>query len=67
MSPPAAHLILNRISINSSGFNFAESKARIIGGSDVHVKSGSSLRLTCEVDHGPHDIAQVLKSIFGGN
>jgi len=36
-----------------------ESRARIIGGSDVYVKSGSSLRLTCEVEHGPHDIAQV--------
>ncbi|ODN03093.1 Tyrosine-protein kinase receptor TYRO3 [Orchesella cincta] len=37
-----------------------ESRARIIGGSDIHVQSGSSLRLTCEVEHGPHDIAQVF-------
>ncbi|OXA62402.1 Opioid-binding protein/cell adhesion molecule [Folsomia candida] len=38
--------------------NVIESRARIIGGSDIHVQSGSSLRLTCEIEHSPHDIAQ---------
>ncbi|XP_071053790.1 zwei Ig domain protein zig-8-like isoform X2 [Onthophagus taurus] len=35
-------------------------KARILGPSDIHVKSGSSITLTCIIKQGPHDLGTVF-------
>ncbi|XP_019866682.1 zwei Ig domain protein zig-8 isoform X2 [Aethina tumida] len=35
-------------------------KARILGPSDLHVKAGSSVSLTCVINQGPHDLGTVF-------
>lgn len=37
-----------------------EAKARILGPSDIHVKAGSSVTLTCVINQGPHDLGTVF-------
>lgn len=39
---------------------FAESKARILGHSELYVKTGSSVTITCVISQGPHDLGTVL-------
>lgn len=39
---------------------FPEAKARILGPSDIHVKAGSSVTLTCVINQGPHDLGTVF-------
>ena len=36
-----------------------EAKARILGPTDLHVKAGSSVTLTCIIKQGPHDLGTV--------
>lgn len=38
----------------------SEAKARIQGPSDLHVKAGSSVTLTCIIKQGPHDLGTVF-------
>ena len=38
---------------------FAEARARITGASDIIVKTGSSLTLTCVMSQGPHNLGTV--------
>lgn len=40
--------------------DFAEAKARILGPTDLHVKAGSSITLTCLINQGPHDLGTVF-------
>ncbi|XP_017781221.1 PREDICTED: protein amalgam [Nicrophorus vespilloides] len=40
--------------------NVIESKARILGPTDLHVKAGSSVTLTCIINQGPHDLSTVF-------
>ncbi|XP_072388686.1 zwei Ig domain protein zig-8-like [Diabrotica undecimpunctata] len=40
--------------------NVVEAKARILGPSDLHVKAGSSITLTCLISQGPHDLGTVF-------
>ncbi|KRT78301.1 Immunoglobulin, partial [Oryctes borbonicus] len=40
--------------------NVVEAKARILGPSDLHVKAGSSITLTCIIKQGPHDLGTVF-------
>ncbi|KAJ8974312.1 hypothetical protein NQ317_010907 [Molorchus minor] len=37
-----------------------EAKARILGPTDLHVKAGSSITLTCMINQGPHDLGTVF-------
>nr|CAI5847374.1 unnamed protein product [Callosobruchus analis] len=37
-----------------------EAKARILGPTDLHVKAGSSITLTCLISQGPHDLGTVF-------
>lgn len=37
-----------------------ESKAKILGPSDLYVKTGSSVTLTCIISQGPHDLGTVF-------
>lgn len=37
-----------------------EAKARILGPSDIHVKAGSSVTLSCVINQGPHDLGTVF-------
>ncbi|XP_034246635.1 zwei Ig domain protein zig-8-like isoform X2 [Thrips palmi] len=39
--------------------NVIEWKAQILGSSDLHVKTGSSVTLTCVLSQGPHDLGTV--------
>ncbi|XP_043280676.1 zwei Ig domain protein zig-8-like [Venturia canescens] len=39
--------------------NVVDAKARIIGLSDIYIKTGSSLTLTCLMSQGPHDLGTV--------
>lgn len=41
-------------------FFVPEAKARILGPSDLHVKAGSSITLTCIIKQGPHDLGTVF-------
>lgn len=38
---------------------FTEARARISGPSDIYVKTGSLLTLTCLMSQGPHDLGTV--------
>lgn len=38
----------------------SESKAKILGPSDLYVKTGSSVTLTCIISQGPHDLGTVF-------
>ncbi|CAH1186563.1 unnamed protein product [Phyllotreta striolata] len=40
--------------------NVIEAKARILGPSDLHVKAGSSITLSCLINQGPHDLGTVF-------
>ncbi|XP_063905957.1 zwei Ig domain protein zig-8-like isoform X1 [Zophobas morio] len=40
--------------------NVIEAKARILEASDLHVKAGSSVTLTCVINQGPHDLGTVF-------
>lgn len=40
-------------------FIFTEAKARILGATDVYVKTGSLVTLTCLMSQGPHDLGTV--------
>ncbi|XP_071443843.1 zwei Ig domain protein zig-8 [Hetaerina americana] len=40
--------------------NVIEAKARIMGPSDLYVKTGSTIVLSCEVAQGPHDLGTVF-------
>ncbi|CAH1102837.1 unnamed protein product [Psylliodes chrysocephalus] len=40
--------------------NVIEAKARILGPTDLHVKAGSSITLTCLISQGPHDLGTVF-------
>ncbi|XP_030767533.1 zwei Ig domain protein zig-8-like [Sitophilus oryzae] len=40
--------------------NVIESKAKILGSTDLHVKVGSSVTLTCSVNKGPHDLGSIF-------
>ncbi|KAJ8925908.1 hypothetical protein NQ315_009760 [Exocentrus adspersus] len=40
--------------------NVVEARARILGPSDLHVKAGSSITLTCIINQGPHDLGTVF-------
>lgn len=40
--------------------NVIEAKARILGPSDLHVKAGSAVTLTCVINQGPHNLGSVL-------
>lgn len=40
--------------------NVIESKARILGPSELYVKSGSAVLVTCVISQGPHDLGTVL-------
>lgn len=40
--------------------NVIEAKARILGPSDLHVKAGSSVTLSCVINQGPHNLGTVL-------
>lgn len=37
----------------------AELKARILGPSDLYVKSGSEITLICKLQQGPHDLGTI--------
>ncbi|XP_066156029.1 limbic system-associated membrane protein-like isoform X1 [Euwallacea fornicatus] len=39
--------------------NVIESKAKILGSADLHVREGSSVTFTCKVAQGPHDLNTV--------
>ncbi|KAI4487571.1 hypothetical protein M0804_005720 [Polistes exclamans] len=41
------------------GLNFIEARARINGTSDIYVKTGSLLTLTCLMSQGPHHLGTV--------
>ena len=41
-------------------FVFAELKANIIGPSDLYVKSGSDINLTCRIMQGPHELGNIF-------
>jgi hypothetical protein len=41
-------------------FVFAEAKARILGQADLHVKTGSTISLSCVISQGPHDLGTVF-------
>ncbi|XP_076390557.1 defective proboscis extension response 1 isoform X3 [Megachile rotundata] len=47
-----------KMSLNYS-LNVIEARARISGSSDVYVKTGSVLTLTCQMSQGPHDLGTV--------
>lgn len=40
-------------------FFFPEPRAKIMGPSDIYVKTGSVLTLTCLMSQGPHDLGTV--------
>ncbi|KAG8320402.1 hypothetical protein J6590_069710 [Homalodisca vitripennis] len=40
--------------------NVVESKARILGPSELYVKTGSSVTITCVISQGPHDLGTVF-------
>ncbi|XP_044264903.1 zwei Ig domain protein zig-8-like [Tribolium madens] len=40
--------------------NVIEAKARILEASDLHVKAGSLVTLTCVINQGPHDLGTVF-------
>ncbi|KAG8232990.1 hypothetical protein J437_LFUL013677, partial [Ladona fulva] len=40
--------------------NVIEAKARIMGPSDLYVKTGSTIVLSCEVAQGPHDLGTLF-------
>lgn len=50
----------NRISLILLLSSVAEAKARILGPSDLHVKAGSTITLTCIINQGPHDLGTVF-------
>ncbi|KAJ8945744.1 hypothetical protein NQ318_012066 [Aromia moschata] len=37
-----------------------KAKARILGPTDLHVKAGSSITLTCLINQGPHDLGTLF-------
>lgn len=39
---------------------FAEAKATILGQSDLYVKMGSIVVLTCVISQGPHDLGTIM-------
>ncbi|XP_037941880.1 zwei Ig domain protein zig-8-like [Teleopsis dalmanni] len=41
-------------------FNVIELKANIIGPSDLYVKSGSDINLTCKIMQGPHELGNIF-------
>ncbi|XP_053961975.1 uncharacterized protein LOC128865717 [Anastrepha ludens] len=41
-------------------FNVIELKANIIGPSDLYVKSGSDINLTCRIMQGPHELGNIF-------
>ncbi|XP_077287173.1 defective proboscis extension response 1 [Arctopsyche grandis] len=40
--------------------NVVEAKARILGPSDIYVKAGSAVTLTCTISQGPHDLGTIF-------
>ncbi|XP_067002688.1 uncharacterized protein [Anabrus simplex] len=40
--------------------NVVEAKAHVVGPSDLYVKAGSSVSLTCVINQGPHDLGTVF-------
>lgn len=38
---------------------YAELKARLMGPSDLYVKSGSEITLVCKLQQGPHDLGTI--------
>lgn len=58
LHPP---LFLATLGINRNLIcSVAESKAKILGPSDLYVKTGSSVTLTCTISQGPHDLGTVF-------
>lgn len=51
-----------KINLNQFGFNYrvSEAKARIKGPTDLYVKTGSSVSVTCIISQGPHDLGTVF-------
>uniref|UniRef100_A0A1I8P141 Ig-like domain-containing protein n=1 Tax=Stomoxys calcitrans TaxID=35570 RepID=A0A1I8P141_STOCA len=41
-------------------FNVVELKANIIGPTDLYVKSGSDINLTCKIMQGPHELGNIF-------